>query len=747
MNQNPTYQSPAAPAEDEIDLVKYLDVLLASRWMIISIAAVILALGVAYAFLARPEYEADILVQVEDSPADAKSLLGDVSNLFDVKTDAAAEMEILRSRMVVDRAVESLRLYIEAKPRYFPVVGEWIASRAKRLSEPGLFGLGGFAWGTESIKVATFDVPVDLEEQKFKLTALGDGRFRLEQGDLDGPIEGHVGKALDSQQEVGSIRLLVTELKGKPGTVFKLVRSSKLQTLEDLQVALQIDEKGKQSGVIGAALRGKDPKLTAATLNEIGEEYVAQNIKRKAAEAEKSLIFLGDLLPQLKSELEQAEVRYNTLRNKRGTFNLSEEGRAYLQESVAAETTLLELKQKKAELLTRFRPQHPSMQAIDTQIAALSGKVGGIANQMKSLPNLEQDALRLMRDVQVNNDLYVGLLNNMQQLKLVKAGKVGTVRLVDNARVPEEPVKPRKPLVIGLAALLGLMLGVIVAFVRDALYGGITDPQDIEQHAGLTVYGTVPHSTQQFVLSEDIRSRKRGMHLLASLSPNEPSIESLRSLRTALQFAMLDAGNNRVLLTGPTPGVGKSFVSANLAAIMAAGGKRVLLLDADMRKGYLNQYFGKERAPGLSDVLAGNANMEDVIHQDLIDGLDFISTGTLPPNPAELLLNTRLVELLDSLDERYDLVMIDTPPVLAVADTAILAARCGTVFLVTRFEKSTIGEVAESAKQLSHANVDVSGVIFNGLDPRAFRYGYGSKYGRYRYAYYGYAVQGAHSQK
>jgi tyrosine-protein kinase Etk/Wzc len=323
-------------------------------------------------------------------------------------------------------------------------------------------------------------------------------------------------------------------------------------------------------------------------------------------------------------------------------------------------------------------------------------------------------------------------------LQLVKAGKTGNVRLVDTAAIPEKPVKPKKLIVLAGSLVVGLFAGAVLAFVRNMLFRGISDPTELERRTGLHVYATIPLSKRQQDLSRTSSAKKAGTHVLAADSPSDPAIESLRSLRTALQFAMVNARNNVVLLTGSAPAVGKSFVSVNFAAVLAAGGKKVLLIDGDLRKGHLHQSFGFERGGGFSELVSGLSTFEQVVRRDLLPRLDFVSTGTLPRNPAELLLGDRVASYIEDLSKMYDIVLIDTAPALAAADAGILAPNAGTVFLVARAAVTKAGEIAESVKRLAQNGVEANGVLFNGLNLSHARYGYGSKYGSYRYAAYEY---------
>ncbi|MBL0394134.1 polysaccharide biosynthesis tyrosine autokinase [Ramlibacter monticola] len=718
---------------------EYWDIVVDNRWLIAGITSLAIGIGAAVAFLSRPTYEANLLIQVEDSAGSAGSLLGQAGALFELKTPAIAEIEIIRSRMVIGEAVDKTRMQIQAKPRYLPLVGEWLAGRANGLSEPGFFGLPGYVAGKETIDVGEFSVPELFEGTQFRLRLSSATTFVLSHPELDGVLTGTVGTPLAAETPVGKVSLSVTQITALPGAEFDLVSNSRVETIERLQDGLKLSEKGRQSGIIEARLEGFDRIQVARLLNEIGRQYVQQNVERKAAEAQKTLAFLDTQLPQFKKQLNQAEEAYNSYRHRQGTVALDEEAKLILSRSVELQARLLEAQQKRRDLVSRFTPQHPLVTTLDGQIAAWNEEINALNAKVRSLPAVQQDALRLERDVKVNNELYQQLRNNSLQLQLIREGKIGNVRVIDAAVQPKQPIRPRRGITLALAAVLGLFGGILGAFFRSSFLRGIRNAQEIEARTGLSVYSTIPLSKGQEGLVAKVKGKQKGTHLLASTSPQDPAIESMRSLRTALQFAMLDAPNNRVLITGPTPGVGKSFLSANFAAVVASTGKRVLLIDADLRKGYLNNYFGVSRDRGLSEVIAGSASPAEAIHPGVAPHLDLLTTGVLPPNPAELLMSSALASLLAQFSNAYDIVIIDTPPVLAAADTLNVAHQAGTLLLVARAGETQIGELLESGKRLSQAGKVASGVIFNALDLNRRHYGrYGYRYDSYRYQQYAY---------
>jgi tyrosine-protein kinase Etk/Wzc len=735
---NPTTYSATAPAaveaEDSFDLLGVLDSLLDAKWLIAAVTIVVTLIGATYAMLSRPVFEANTLIQVEESKPGAAGALGEAASLFEIRSPASAEMEILRSRLVVGQAVDELQLFVSAAPKRLPYIGGWLASRAKGLSDPGFMGFKGYVSGNEAVRVGILELPPELEGTRLTLVATQEGYTLLNREGVE-IVRGTVGNVA----EFAGGRFLVQELRGKPGAEFHVVRANRQSVVENLQRSLRISERGRQSGVISVSLSGGDPAHIARILSAVGANYVRQNVERKAAEADKTLGFLNGFLPELRRQLESSETRFSQFRNQKGTFDLSSEGRLALESSVGLQTKVVELEQKRRELLSQFTQAHPSVQVVDAQIAALKKELATVNAKVTVLPNVEQEILRLTRDVKVNAELYTSLLNSAQQLRLVREGKVGNVRVVDSAAVSPSPIAPRRGMIVMASAFVGLLLGLGVAVLRSMMNPGVRDASEIEGRTGLSVFATVPHSDAQEQLFTAIKSKAPGQHLLALSHSGDPGIESLRSLRTALQFALLDARNNIVLFTGPTPGIGKSFVSGNFAAVLGAIGKRVLLVDADLRKGYLNQYFGIDRKPGLSELVAGTASLEHAIRRAVAPNVDLVATGALPPNPAEVLNSPAFLDALNRLGAMYDLVLIDTPPVLAVADTQIVAAHAGTVFLVSKEGVSTVGEIQESAKRLQQAGIAVKGIVLNDFRADKRRYGgYGYRYSKYRYQDYRY---------
>lgn len=717
--------------DDEIDLGAIIGNILGARRLIGGCVAAAFVIGCSYAYFAKPIYQVDALVQVEDSKNSALGgAVKDLEGLFETKSQAATEIELLKSRLVLGRTVESLGLDIEALPKLLPYVGEALARRHLQFLPTGMFGYGN---GNERIRVTQLELPESWQGQELTLMLSAEGRYRLAGPSGEALGEGRVGEELRGRVAGESFGIFVRELQGQPGTEFIIKRLPRLTAIKRLNEFFSASEKGKQSGIIALSLKTPDPRLGVAELNAIANFYVRQNVERKSAEAEQTLKYLEGALPNTKQELDAAEVRYNAYRTRNSTVDVSKEGELLLEESVKIETSLIELQAKRKELLARFTPEHPSVIAIDNQIGLLQGQRKRYSGQVDQLPQTQQDILRLTRDLKVSQETYTAMLNNAQQLKVVRGGTVGNVRVIDYAEKPLRAVEPQRGLIVAMSLVVGALAGILLSALRQALRKGIKDAREIESRLGLSVFATIPQSAQQDALERQ-RSRSDGqLYLLAHRDDQDSAVESLRSLRTTLHFASMDAANNVILVAGPAPGVGKSFVSANLGAVLTQSGERVLLIDADMRRGHLNEYFGRPRDIGLSDFIAGQASLEDVTRGTGLAGLEFISTGAIPPNPSELLLHPRFQQLILEMSSRYDRVIIDAPPIMAVTDAAIIGRHVGTVLMTVRYAQTPLAELEGAARRLQQAGVVVNGVLLNGIDPLA-GYGYGYKYG-YQYGY------------
>jgi tyrosine-protein kinase Etk/Wzc len=703
------------------ELKTYFHVIFDNLWLIVAVAFMVSVAGVLYALGTRSVYESNMTLLVEEtSPNATKNILSEASSLFETRKATVSEMELLRSRLVIGPVVDTLRLHIDVQPKYFPLIGAAIAgARAGDLSEPGLFGKGGYVWGGERMDVSVFNVTGPAPNRGFLVTAKADKGYRISDDRNHTAFDGTVGIPLRVRLADGELEVQVDRLDAKPGAQFVLKRLSKQTLVAGIQAALRITEQGKQSGVVEVRLAGENPELLHATLEETAREYLRQTVARRREDAEKSLAFLDMQMVPLKAKLDQSEEEYTRFRNRHGTVNLAEEARVGVEQSAAARARRAELQQRKADLLARYGEKHPILLGIDNQLRDMDAEAGKAVKVIKALPMIEQDDTRLVRDIKVKSDLYASLSNTAQQLRILAASKTSNVHLVDAPTFPEAPIKPNRSLIMSAAVMAGLFLGMVAAFLKRAVSTGIDGPKAIEKMLGARVVQvSIPHSSYQQQLIKQAARGTRQIPMLARVAPEDPAIEALRSFRAALQFSMPHFRNNIVMITGPTARLGKSFVSANGATVIAASGKRVLLIDADLREGHLHRYFGNEPTPGLHEAVAGALPVEKIIRREVMKNLDFIPTGTWPRNPSEFLTGPAVGALLESVSRNYDLVMIDAPRVLGVADALIIGTHAGAVFLLARAGATTEDEIKESIKRLNQAGIAPEGILFNDLRVR-----------------------------
>ena len=705
----------STPGSDEIDIGRLIGTVIEAKWWVVGVTALFALIAVIYTFFATPIYSADALVQIEQNSG--SSLVQDLNSALSNKPPASdAEIQLIQSRMVLGKTVDDLNLDIAVSKNTFPVFGAgWDRLMGRQ---------------NETVKVSTFTLPKGMNEQIFTLTVLNPRQYSLT-SDGGFSARGETGTLLEKD----GVTLRVDSIAAGEGSAFTVAKLSTLGTINNLQNNLTVTETGKDTGVLMMTYTGEDREQISAILNSISRNYLQQNIERKSEEAAKSLAFLARQLPEVRGRLDAAENRLNSFRQEKDSVDLPLEAKAVLDSMVNIDAQLNELTFKEAEISKLFTKAHPAYRTLLEKRRVLEDEKNRLNSRVTAMPKTQQEIVRLTRDVESGQQVYMQLLNKQQELKITEASTVGDVRIVDPAITQPGVLKPKKALIILGSIILGLMLSIVGVLLRSLFNRGIESPQLLEEN-GISVYASIPLSDWQKARDsvKTVRGVKRYKQnqLLAVGNPTDLAVEAIRSLRTSLHFAMMQARNNVLMMTGVSPSIGKTFVCANLAAVISQTNKRVLLIDCDMRKGYTHELLGTTNSNGLSDVLAGSGDISAAARPTSIGNFDLVPRGQVPPNPSELLMSARFGELIAWASQHYDLVLIDTPPILAVTDAAVVGRHAGTTLMVTRYAVNTLKEVETSLSRFEQNGIEVKGVILNSIFRRATGY---QDYGYYEYEY------------
>lgn len=703
---------------DEIDLGCLVGELIDHRKLIISVTALFTLFALIYALFSTPVFQADALVQVEQKQGNA--ILNNLSQMLpDSQPQSAPEIALLQSRMILGKTVTDLNLQARVKQKYFPIFGKgWARLMGKTPGE---------------ISISRLYLPTNGDEAPELSLVVNDKiHYTIFYGDYE--LKGIVGTLLEDK----GISLKIDSIDAEPGTEFSISYVSKLKAISDLQDVFTVSDQGKDTGMLTLSLTGEDPVMIEKIVDSISNNYLAQNISRQAAQDAKSLDFLNIQLPKVRGDLDVAEDKLNLYRRQNDSVDLSLEAKSVLEQIVNVDNQLNELTFRESEISQLYTKEHPTYKALMEKRKTLQDEKLKLNKRVSAMPETQQEILRLSRDVESGRAVYMQLLNRQQELNIAKSSAIGNVRIIDNAVTQTKPVKPKKALVLLVGIVLGGVVSIGLVLLRVFLRRGIESPEQLEE-IGINVYASIPVSeafAKKMIQKQGWRKKQQSEYqgFLAIENPADLAIEAIRGLRTSLHFAMMEARNNVLMISGASPNAGKTFVSTNLAAVISQAGKKVLLIDTDMRKGYTHKLFNVSNENGLSDFLSGKNELSKTVRQITEIGFDFIPRGMVPPNPAELLMHRRFGELIDWASKNYDIVVLDTPPILAVTDAAIIGHYAGTTLLVARFELNTAKELDVSFKRFEQSGVVVKGCILNGVVKKASSY-YGYGYSHYGYSY------------
>lgn len=718
----------------EISLVEIVGVLFDAKWLIAGVAGGMFLIALLYAAFAAPVYTPAAMVQVNQKAGGLSGLETLSSMLEGTALPVDAEIQLARSYSVLSDAVRSVHADVSVNPIRFPLAGGLLSRHYHGLGPaPARFGFSGYSWGNDNLDIGRFDVPAELDGKTFTLTVTAPDSFKLADPAGDSVLAGRVGTLV--QADSGALAVLVSAMAARPGVRFNVTRQGIQTAVKDVAKHLTVAEQGSQSGILQLKLSGSDVRGTTALLTAVVRADVDLNRNLRSEEAASQIAFLQEQLPIMQNRVDSARRQLGEYQAKHKVLDLSEESQALLDRLSNIDQAITGAALQRAQIQQQFGGASPALRAVIAQQDTLNRRRDLLEEQVAKLPTAAQSVLQLQENLEVASNLYTGLLTSIQQLQVVKAGAVGDLSIVDMPVQPDKPSGPPRALILVIGLLLGLMAGAGAAFLRRAFLQRVDDPAAIESRFTVPTLAVLPFSSAQAERERNLgESRQHREPLLAAEDPQDAAVEEIRGLRTSLQFLMPGAQRPILCISGPVSGIGKSFISANLARLSADAGMRVLVIDADMRRGHLHRYFQVPQEPGLSRVLSGGADPKEVIRPVGSDGLFVLSAGIYPPNPAELLLRPAFGKLLDYASSQFDLVVIDAPPVLPVTDGIIVARQASMNVIVAKAGSHTFRELDAAFARYRQNGVTPNGFVMNYLRPRAGGYGYYYGY-KYKYAY------------
>lgn len=735
----------ATQKDDEIDLIALLLTLLRGWKTILACALLGLALGFTYSRYVQPTYQTDALIQIDKKSQGVSALGSNISELVGAEaTPAETERELIKSRMVLEPVINALHLDI--------MVSDLAISKLDRIAksvvptqtstEKGVF----LETENGSVQISNFEVPRAYENKTFTITKTNNGfDLAIERNDIVETYKGNIGSTSIIKTPEGDMRILVESLPAT-GHPIALTKRSMPSAINSLNSALSVSERGDKTGIVQLTMTGQDQEQISRVLSNVVQSYVDQNLARGSEQTTTTIEFMESQIPQLKQKLEKSEEAFNKFREQYGTIDVSKEAEILLNESAQIERQLSELKLKQAELLTYYTAEHPLVVQINDQLAVLNDRRQEIKETVTRMPETQREFLQLSQDMDINREIYLTMLKNYEQLKIARAGEIGYVRVVDMPINTFSPIAPRRVIIWAVSLILGTLIGSLLVLAKSLLRNTVKDPERLEEKTGVPVIATIPRSKTSINL---MKNNKNSRRLLAMVDHDGLSYEGIKSLRTSLMFAMppvskiasifseLDREEavkqgKIIVISGEAPGIGKSFISSNLAETFSQLNKKVLIIDGDMRRGELHKIFTISQSNGLGDYLTEtDATLANFIHPTSFEFIDFMPRGKHPHNPASLLSTDKFSNMLVKLVAIYDYIIIDTPPVLAVSDAIITAQYADKVLMVTRYNHSIEGQLTYAIKQMNKANVTVDGIVLNDMVQ-----GITSKYSyHYSYAY------------